>query len=175
MDFIERAPALNDEEYYRDIVEAAAIKEPSLFELKIQIPTQGRSNIILSATDEMSVILKAYASGGENTLHAHVHEDHAFIVMQGSATFIGKGDREIATLTKYQGIMLPRGALYRFVAGEGEPLVLLRVGTAAINPDIEHAFSRKDADGQDNPSFSKKNNNIDLRYDKEIWFGPRSG
>lgn len=174
MEFIERLPARNDEEYYRHIHDAAAIKEPSLFEMKIQIPTQGRADIILSATDEMSVILKAYATEGENGLHAHIHEDHAFIVMQGSATFYGKGNKELARLTKYQGIMLPRGALYRFIAGKEEPLVMLRVGTAAINPDIEHAFARKGEDGQDNPSFSKKNKEVELRYDKEMWFGPDS-
>src|SRR5262249_16293331 len=125
------------------------------------------------ATDRMSVILKAYASGGENALHAHLNEDHAFFVLQGEATFYGENNRRLATLKKFQGILLPREALYRFEAGEGEPLVMLRVGTADLHPDPAQAFARVDEQGRDMDGYSTENKHVELRYDQEIWFPPK--
>ena len=36
-------------------------------------------------------LIKVYASGGENTLHAHNNEDHMFVILQGTAIFHGPG------------------------------------------------------------------------------------
>ena len=41
----------------------------------------------LATAENLWVNLKVYASGGENALHSHAGEDHAFIILQGKATF----------------------------------------------------------------------------------------
>ena len=82
--------------------------KPTMFRLHAQLLDQGRSNTVLAETDNMWATLKVYASGGENGLHTHPHEDHMFVVMQGSARFFGPNE-ETADLVKYQGIMLPAG------------------------------------------------------------------
>jgi len=77
---------------------------------------------------------KVYSSGGENALHAHKLEDHVFFILQGRARFeFGDGStRDIGSL---EGVLLPKGVLYRFEAiGEGN-LVMLRVGAAQIGSD----------------------------------------
>jgi mannose-6-phosphate isomerase-like protein (cupin superfamily) len=51
-------------------------------------------------------------------------------VLQGEATFhIGEEDA-VKVLTKYEGVMLPRGVLYWFQSSAPENLVMLRVGAA---------------------------------------------
>lgn len=116
-------------------------KSPQLFHLRTQLLSKGRSDQLLAGTDLMSIRIKCYAQGGENALHAHPAEDHAFIVLDGAARFVGQ-DGEISVLTKNQGIMLPRGTYYRFESCGDTPLVLLRVGAekeklkvGRINPE----------------------------------------
>ena len=93
----------------------------------------------------MWATLKVYASGGENELHAHTNEDHVFFVLQGGATFHGPGGATV-TLGRNEGIMLPRGTVYSFVAEEAEPLVLLRVG--CVVDAAQNAWSRIGEDGR---------------------------
>lgn len=81
----------------------------------------------LATAENLWVNLKVYASGGENALHSHGGEDHAFIILQGKATFtFGDGRTQVAG--KYEGVLFPKDAKYRFVADEAENLVMLRVG-----------------------------------------------
>jgi mannose-6-phosphate isomerase-like protein (cupin superfamily) len=160
-------PATSDADYYAKIVELSKNPAATTFKLRCQLPTQGRSDMIVAATPLMNIVLKAYAAGGENTLHAHQNEDHAFISLQGFATFYGAGDKVIARIGKNEGIMIPKGALYRFEAGTDEPLVLLRVG--ANYPGTTHVGSRKSADGSLNESFSAKNKQVDLVLSDKIW------
>ena len=81
----------------------------------------------LATAENLCVNLKVYASGGENALHSHGGEDHAFIVLQGKATFTF-GDGRTAVVAKYEGVMIPKNGLYKFTADESENLVMLRVG-----------------------------------------------
>jgi len=81
----------------------------------------------LATAENLWVNLKVYASGGENALHSHGGEDHAFIVLQGKATFTF-GDGRTALVGQYEGVMIPKNALYKFEADEAENLVMLRVG-----------------------------------------------
>jgi mannose-6-phosphate isomerase-like protein (cupin superfamily) len=81
----------------------------------------------LATAENLWVNLKVYASGGENALHSHGGEDHAFIVLQGKATFTF-GDGRTAVVGPYEGVMIPKNGLYKFVADETENLVMLRVG-----------------------------------------------
>jgi hypothetical protein len=60
--------------------------EAQTFELKTPYLKTGRSHNILAQTDLINVAIKYYYEGGENSLHAHPSEDHAFIVLDGEAT-----------------------------------------------------------------------------------------
>jgi mannose-6-phosphate isomerase-like protein (cupin superfamily) len=101
--------------------------------------------------------VKVYASGGENALHRHPTEDHSFLVLQGEATFhIGTEDT-VKALTKYECVMLPRGAAYCFVSSAPENLVMLRVGAAETWPKD----GRMTADGKPFPSDSPENKTVE--------------
>ena len=67
---------------------------------------------LFAQTDALKVRIKVYAEGGENGLHTHNDEDHAFVILQGQATF-HNADGQDTVINKYEGIMLPRGAFYR--------------------------------------------------------------
>lgn len=131
----------------------AGIK-PTPFQMRAQLLDDGRSNIPLAETDNMWARLKVYASGGENTLHAHPNEDHMFIVLAGEATFFGPNGED-SVLGRNQGIMLPAGCFYHFRSTAEEPLVLLRVG-CAVN-DREAHKERTAIDGGPLPGKSKAN------------------
>jgi mannose-6-phosphate isomerase-like protein (cupin superfamily) len=95
----------------------------------VPLLAQGASYDGVAATDNLWLSIKVYASGGENALHAHLKEDHAFVVLQGRATFYFEDGGSCEALS-FEGVMLPKGAFYRFEAGEEENLVLLRIGGA---------------------------------------------
>ena len=71
----------------------------------------------LATAENLWVNLKVYASGGENALHSHGGEDHAFIVLQGKATFTF-GDGRTSVVGQYEGVMIPKNGLYKFEADE---------------------------------------------------------
>ena len=127
-------------------------KSPQLFRLKTQLLSKGRSDFTLAGTDLMTVRIKCYAQGGENSLHTHPAEDHIFVVLDGAARFVGK-DGEIGVLEKNQGIMLSHGVYYRFESCGDTPLVLLRVGAARERPKV----SRINPDGRPLPADSAEN------------------
>jgi Cupin domain len=99
---------------------------------------------------------KVYSTGGENALHSHDIEDHCFLVLQGEATF-DFGDGSSMVVRPFEGVVLPRGTVYRFTANPVGNLVLFRVGGAAIanSNDVEPKYqmprealkSRKRPDG----------------------------
>lgn len=166
-------PALSTDEYLQALVDLAKRTDPTVFELKTRLPLEGRADVPVAATNGLSVILKAYSSGGENELHAHVHEDHVFVVLQGEATFYGEGDRVIAKLRRYQGILVPKAAFYKFEAGLGEQLVMLRVGAVNMMPDPNAAFARVNLQGIDMDSYSAENKEVPLKLDNARWFPPK--
>jgi mannose-6-phosphate isomerase-like protein (cupin superfamily) len=83
----------------------------------------------IATTENLWLTIKVYAAGGENFLHTHQTEDHAHVVLQGAATFHFE-DGSTCEARPFEGIMLPKGAFYRFEAHPGENLVMLRVGAA---------------------------------------------
>jgi mannose-6-phosphate isomerase-like protein (cupin superfamily) len=98
------------------------------FSLKTQQISKGKYDGLMARGDLLEVRLKIYAEGGENTLHAHLDHDHSFIVLDGEATFYDEDDTP-TVVGKFEGILLPRGAKYRFCCSSGDtPVVLLRVG-----------------------------------------------
>ena len=141
--------------------------QPSFFRLGAMLPKQGRTDTPIAATEKMTVVLKTYASCGENELHAHTNEDHTFVVLQGRATFHGpKGEER--TIGQYEGVMLPHGTFYWFRATSDEPLVMLRIGcTAGEGADI---FERIGADGKLMDGFSVTNKQVEVIL-TDKWFG----
>jgi mannose-6-phosphate isomerase-like protein (cupin superfamily) len=114
-----------------------AIDRAVLFSMRnLPLLEQGTTYDPLATAENLWVNLKVYASGGENALHSHGGEDHAFIVLQGKATFTF-GDGRTSIVGQYEGVMIPKNVLYKFEADESENLVMLRVGGGA----------RKDAAG----------------------------
>lgn len=131
---------------------------PSFFSLKTLLPTEGKFDVPLAATDRMWVVLKTYASGGENEIHAHPNEDHIFVVLQGQAEFFGpKGELKITK--RNECVLLPRGTYYSFKAIGDEPLVMLRVGTV-VDPQQDPIY-RVDMDGELFDGFSVENKHSD--------------
>ena len=96
-------PSITAKAIMEDQIAATNTKDPTIFSLKAQLLDQGRTDTVLAATEDLSVRLKIYASGGENELHAHVDEDHVFVLLQGSARFYGP-DSETVDLNACQGI-----------------------------------------------------------------------
>ena len=105
-----------------------AVDKAVVFSMRnLPLLEQGTTYDPLATAENLWVNIKVYASGGENALHAHGGEDHAFIVLQGKATFTF-GDGQTSVVGQYEGVMIPKNVLYKFQADESENLVLLRVG-----------------------------------------------
>ena len=95
-------PSISTQDIYDRQVAATQTKSPTLFSMKAQMLEQGRTDTVLAATEDLSIRLKVYASGGENELHAHPTEDHVFVILQGSARFYGPNG-ETQEVTQNQG------------------------------------------------------------------------
>ena len=130
---------------------APVATDAHFFKLRVPLLDQGRMDTEVTRAKGMTTRVKVYASGGENELHAHMGQDHMFIVLQGSVRFYDKdgGTRDLGT---HEGVMLPSGTYYWFHATSTEPLVLLRVDNATKDGD-----DRLNIDGQPMPGNSKEN------------------
>ena len=102
------------------------------YSMKVPLLTSGRTNQVLARTDTVEVRAKVYAAGGENALHTHLDEDHTFFVLDGEATFYGPDDTP-TVVGRYEGLLIPAGAYYRFESTGDTNLVLLRFG-ADVEP-----------------------------------------
>ena len=131
---------------------ASATESLIPFHLRTAILESGRSHTYLAETENLSVVIKCYAEGGENALHAHPNEDHVFVILQGQATYLD-GDEQTLVLDRNDGVLVPAGALYRFESSGDEALVLLRVGVGGRASSSE----RIGADGVSIPPRSTAN------------------
>lgn len=112
----------------------------------VQLLEHGQTMAVLSQAGQLILHVKVYAQGGENSLHAHEHEDHAFFVLAGRATFTGE-DGSKTELLPYEGIMVPRHAYYSFMSSGDENLVLLRVSSGNQVPEGQPQIHRHGIDG----------------------------
>jgi len=126
------------------------------FKLETPVLTGGRSHMPLSRTDLVSVGLNYYTPGRKNTLHTHPGEDHAFVVMDGEATFYDKENKP-TPLKRGQGIMLPEGWYYWFQNTGSGPLVLLRFSARKGKP----ALTRIDVAGRSRSEDSNEYVHVD--------------
>lgn len=149
---------------------ATSTDEPTsvAYKLRAQMLAQGRSDQTIAKTDNMVVRLKVYASGGENGLHAHMDEDHTFLVMQGSARFYDK-DHNTTDVGTHGGIMIPAGAYYYFHATSKEPLVLYRVGCKLPNATGKPR-TRLNVKGGAMPGDSPENKKVEVIVKEGEWF-----
>ena len=98
-----------------------------VFRMRARLVDKGSTEEPLAVGDHLWLKIKVYAEGGENKLHTHPNQDHAFIVLHGRARFYDRvGDTR--ELGKNEGIMLPAGRHYKFASCGDEPLVVLRAG-----------------------------------------------
>lgn len=149
----------------------AARPQAKFFNLQSPLLAQGRLDNIVATTPLLSVVVKVYASGGENAMHMHANEDHTFIVLQGQATLHVNTDDNIKVLNRHEGVMLPRGVLYWFQSSAPENLVMLRVGASEAwlkrersNPyrdNFDGTDGRLGPDGRPLPGDSKENKQVD--------------
>jgi mannose-6-phosphate isomerase-like protein (cupin superfamily) len=93
----------------------------------LPVLSDGTITVPLAVSENLWVHAKVYSEGGENSLHCHPKEDHGFVVLQGSATFVDAHGTE-TVVGVFDGILIPKGVLYRFESGGGENLVMLRFG-----------------------------------------------
>ena len=120
--------------------------------------SEGRVNIDIARTDLLWLSLKINAEGGENAVHRHMNEDHSFIVLEGEVTFFD--EHEVGTVVhKYGGIMIPKGAFYRYLNTGDDNLMLLRIG-AKLN-DGTVGDSRQHPDGTPFDSNTEENHHVD--------------
>src|ERR687897_2758282 len=97
-----------------------------LFSLKTPYMQQGRVTQLVAETSNMWIHTKINAEGGENEIHTHLDEDHSFIVLEGEMTVFDEKGNEIV-VRPYQGILLPKGAYYRYLNTGAGNLVVLRI------------------------------------------------
>jgi mannose-6-phosphate isomerase-like protein (cupin superfamily) len=99
------------------------------FSLKTPYMKQGRITQLVAETENMWLHTKINYEGGENEIHTHLDEDHAFIVLEGQMSVFDEKGNELK-VEKYQGVMLPKGAYYRYLNTGKENLVVLRIGAS---------------------------------------------
>jgi mannose-6-phosphate isomerase-like protein (cupin superfamily) len=128
------------------------IVQPEILTLRTQLVSDGHTKDLLARTDGVTFHIHCYGpKGGENGLHAHIDEDHIFVVLQGEAQFSGL-EGPLPVLRKNQALMLPKGCFYSFSNEGTEPLVMIRFG--AMDPKA--AGGRLDPEGRPIPGRSKQ-------------------
>jgi mannose-6-phosphate isomerase-like protein (cupin superfamily) len=148
--------------------EIKAFPVAQTFRLKTPLLSAGRSHRVIASTGNgaeraMNIAIKCYAEGGENVFHAHGGEDHTFIVLAGRAVF-HQPDLKSTELGRNEGILIPAGALYKFEAVAGEPLVMMRVGNVYKPVEGSEELVESDRvapDGTQLLGFSKENLHLD--------------
>ncbi len=136
--------------------ETQTTPKTSRFSIRGPYLSAGRTNIDLARTDLLWLSLKVNAEGGENAVHAHTDEDHAFVVLEGEVTFFDETGAG-TTFGQYEGIMIPKGAYYRYLNTGGRNLFLLRVGAQMQASGV----TRMKPDGSAIPADSADNFHID--------------
>ena len=128
------------------------------FSLKTPYMKQGRITQLVAETENMWIHTKINAEGGENEIHKHLDEDHAFIVLEGQMSVFDENGGEIE-VKQHQGVMIPKGAYYRYLnTGEGN-LVVIRVGAGVKGQQQGGQEMRLGADGKPLVSGTPENRN----------------
>ena len=137
------------------------------FSLRTPYMKQGRITQLVAETENLWIHTKINYEGGENEIHCHLDEDHSFIVLEGQmSVFDEKGNEQ--KIEKYQGIMIPKGAYYRYLNTGTENLVVLRVGAGVKGKPQGGVDMRVRPDGKPLVADSAENKTVppveDARY-----------
>jgi mannose-6-phosphate isomerase-like protein (cupin superfamily) len=130
-----------------------------MFSLKTPYMKQGRVTQLVAETANLWIHTKINAEGGENEIHKHIDEDHAFIVLEGQMSVFDELGNEMK-IKQHQGVMIPKGAYYRYLnTGEGN-LVVIRVGAGIKGQQQGGQEMRLGADGKPLVSGTPENRNL---------------
>ena len=129
-----------------------------LFSLKTPYMKQGRVTQLVAETTNLWIHTKINAEGGENEIHQHLDEDHAFIVLEGQMSVFDEKGGEIE-VKQHQGVMIPKGAYYRYHNTGAGNLVVIRVGAGVKGQQQGGQAMRLGANGKPLPSGTVENRN----------------
>ena len=88
---------------------------------------------VLADTDGLSVKQESMPPATREKLHFHTHAQQFFFILEGTATFYLKGDKEV--VQAQQGLLIPPQAEH-YIANEGEgPLSFLVISQPTTNHD----------------------------------------
>lgn len=141
--------------------------QTKLFSLRTPYMKQGRITQLVAETENMWIHTKINYEGGENEIHTHLDEDHSFIVLEGQMSVFDEKGNELK-VGKYQGVMIPRGAYYRYLNTGPENLVVIRVGAGIKGKKQGAEDMRVRPDGKPLVASSEENKTVppieDTRY-----------
>jgi mannose-6-phosphate isomerase-like protein (cupin superfamily) len=141
--------------------------QSKLFSLRTPYMKQGRITQLVAETENMWIHTKINYEGGENEIHTHLDEDHSFIVLEGQMSVFDEKGNELK-VGKYQGVMIPRGAYYRYLNTGPENLVVIRVGAGIKGKKQGGEDMRVRPDGKPLVASSEENKTVppieDTRY-----------
>jgi mannose-6-phosphate isomerase-like protein (cupin superfamily) len=140
-------------------VEENETPKAKTFSLKTPYMQQGRVTQLVAETPNMWIHTKINAEGGENEIHTHLDEDHSFIVLEGEMSVFDEKGNEMR-LKPYQGVLLPKGAYYRYLNTGAGNLVVLRIGAGVRNKPKTGAAMRVRPDGQEILGGSVENKSL---------------
>jgi mannose-6-phosphate isomerase-like protein (cupin superfamily) len=148
-------------------LESTEAPKAQKFSLRTPYMKQGRITQLVAETENMWIHTKINYEGGENEIHCHLDEDHAFIVLEGQmSVFDEKGNEQ--KIEKYQGIMIPKGAYYRYLNTGPDNLVVVRVGAGIKGKPQGGVEMRVRPDGKPLLADSAENKTVppieDTRY-----------
>src|SRR5918994_1698451 len=134
--------------------------QTKLFSLRTPYMKQGRITQLVAETDNMWIHTKINYEGGENEIHYHLDEDHSFIVLEGQMSVFDENGGEIKG-EKHQGVMIPKGAYYRYHNTGKENLVVIRVGAGVKGQKQGGEEMRVRPDGKPLPAYSEENKTVE--------------
>jgi len=130
-----------------------------LFSLKTPYMKQGRVTQLVAETSNMWIHTKINAEGGENEIHTHLDEDHSFIVLEGQMSVFDEKGNEME-VKPYQGVLIPKGAYYRYLNTGAGNLVVLRIGAGIKGQPQGGEEMRVRPDGRPLPAYSAENKTV---------------
>jgi mannose-6-phosphate isomerase-like protein (cupin superfamily) len=136
-------------------------EKPKAFKYSLKTPymKQGRVTQLVAETPNVWIHTKINAEGGENEIHTHLDEDHSFIVLEGEMKVFDEKGNEMH-LKQYQGVMIPRGAYYRYLNTGAGNLVVLRIGAGIKGQPQGGKEMRVRPDGRPLPAGSVENKTV---------------
>ena len=144
------------------------------FSLKTPYMKQGRVTQLVAETPNMWIHTKVNAEGGENEIHTHLDEDHSFIVLEGEMSVFDENGSEMK-LKKYEGVLLPKGAYYRYLNTGAGNLVVLRIAAGTRNKPKSGEATRVTPTGEEILGGSVENKSLPPIEDAGRFFADSAG